>query len=95
MAKLTEKSRKVWEYVRDNDYGDGVSMEELAAGVGMEIKQIGPLVWNVLKAKKDGSRPTLVTYEKRVVEGQPKPVGYAHITEEGKVYVDVEEETAE
>lgn len=95
MAKLTEKTRAVLNYVRDHDNGDGVRMIDIAEGVGMTVKAIGPIVWTSLKEKKDGSRGALVTYEKRVVEGQEKPVGYVHITEEGKAYQEVEEELAD
>lgn len=95
MAKLTEKTRKVLEFVRENDHGDGVTMTAIAEGVGLSIKAIGPIVWTSLKEKKDGSRPALVTYEKRVVAGLEKPVGYVHITEAGKTYEDEAEEIAE
>lgn len=95
MAKLTPKTKAVLDYVRENDNGDGVLMSDIAEGTGMTVKAIGPIVWTSLKEKKDGSRGALVTYEKRVVEGQEKPVGYVHITEEGRVYQDPEEDVAE
>lgn len=93
--KLTVKSKAVLDFVRENDTGDGVLMTDIAEGVGLTVKQIGPIVWTSLKEKKDGSRPALVTYEKRVVEGQDKTVGYVHITEDGKVYEDPVEDIAE
>ena len=93
--KLTVKTKMVLDYVRENDKGDGITMAELAEGVGLTVKAIGPIVWTTLKEKKDGSRPALVTYEKRDVEGQDKPVGYVHITEAGRVYEDPVEEVAE
>lgn len=95
MAKLTPKSAAVLEYVKANDKGDGVRMTDLAEALGFTVKQVGPIVWTSLKEKKDGSRPSLVTYEKRTVEGAEKPVGYVHITEAGAAYEDVEEEVAE
>ena len=74
MAKLTEKTRAVFEYVRDFDGGS-------------------------LNTKKDKQgnilREALVSYEKRTIKGEDKPVGYVHITEAGKVYEDPEEEVAE
>jgi hypothetical protein len=94
-TKLTPKAKAVLDYVREHDTGDGVTMAEIAEGTGLTIKACGPLVWTSLKEKKDGSRPTLVTYEKRTVEGQEKPVGFVHITEEGKNWVDPVEEVAE
>lgn len=93
--KLTVKSKAVLDYVRENDTGNGIAMTEVADGIGMTVKQIGPIVWTSLREKKDGSRPALVKYEKRVVEGQDKTVGYVHITEDGKVYEDPIEEIAE
>lgn len=93
--KLTVKTKAVLDFVRENDEGDGISMQDLAEGVGMTVKQIGPIVWTSLREKKDGSRPALVTYEKRSIEGQDKTVGYVHITEEGKIYEDPVEEVAE
>lgn len=95
MAKLTPKSKAVLDFVREHDNGDGIEMSVIAAGLGMTIKQIGPIVWTSLKEKKDGSRGALVSYEKRVIEGKEKPVGYVHITEEGKNYEDPIEEIAE
>ena len=95
MAKLTEKTKAVLDYVKANDTGDGVLMTEIAENLGLTVKQIGPIVWTSLKEKKNGSHGTLVTYEKRMVEGQEKPVGYVHITEEGRMYEDTEEEVAE
>lgn len=95
MAKLTPKSRAVLDYVREHDTGDGIEMAKIAEGLGMTVKQIGPIVWTSLKEKKDGSRGALVSYEKRPVEGKEKPVGYVHITKEGLSYEDPEEEIAE
>ena len=95
MSKLTVKSKAVLDYVRENDKGDGVLMTDIADNTGMTLKQIGPLVWTSLKEKKDGSRPSLVSYEKRNIEGQDKPVGYVHITEEGRTYEDPDEDIAE
>lgn len=95
MAKLTAKSKAVLDYVRENDMGDGVKMTDIADALGMTVKQIGPIVWTSLKEKKDGTRPALVTYEKREVEGYEKPVGYVHITEDGAKYEDPVEEVAE
>lgn len=95
MAMLKEKSRMVWEYVRDHDNGNGIPMSEIAEGTGLTIKQLGPIVWTSLKEKKDGSRGALVKYEKREIPGMEKPVGYVHITEEGKNYVEIEEEIAD
>lgn len=94
-GKLTVKSKMVLDYVRENDKGDGVLMADIAEGVGLTVKQIGPIVWTSLREKKDGSRPALVTYEKRNIEGQDKPVGYVHITDDGKAYKDPVEEIAE
>ena len=95
MAKLTPKSKAVLDFVREHDNGDGVKMTDIAAGLGMTVKQIGPIVWTSLKEKKGGSRGALVSYEKRSVAGEEKPVGYVHITAEGKSYEDPEEEIAE
>lgn len=95
MAKLTVKTRAVLDYVREHDTGDGVLMTDIAEGLGMTVKQIGPIVWTSLKEKKDGSRGALVTYEKREIKGQDKPVGYVHITQEGRDYEDPVEEVAE
>ena len=89
--KLTEKTKMVLDFVRANDNGDGVTMQAIAEGTGLSIKACGPIVWTALKAKKDGSRGDLVTYEKRTVEGEDKPVGYVHITDEGRDFDDTVE----
>lgn len=95
MAKLTEKTRIVFDFVKENDKGDGVKMEDIAIATGLTIKQVGPIVWTSLKEKKDGSRPALVSYEKRMVDGSDKPVGYVHLTDAGKNYVETDEDIAE
>lgn len=95
MGKLTSKTKAVLDYVRENDSGDGVKMTDIAEALGLSVKAIGPIVWTSLKEKKDGSRGALVKYEKREIPGQDKPVGYVHITEEGKNYQDPVEDVAE
>lgn len=95
MAKLTEKSWAVLNYIRENEKADGLTMNEIADGIGLTVKQIGPIVWTSLKAKKDGSRGDLVRYEKREVPGADKPVGFVFLTDEGREYSDPVEEIAE
>ena len=95
MAKLTPNTKMILDYVRDHDNGDGVKLTDIADALGLTKMQVIPVVSIALKEKKDGSRPSLVTYEKREVAGEAKPVGYVHITEAGKVYEDPEEEVAE
>lgn len=92
MAKLAEKSAKVLEYLQANDDGNGVSVPEIASGLGVEPKNIYPIVSIALAAKKDGSRPALVTYEKRTIEGNDKTVGYAVLTAEGRDFVNADED---
>lgn len=94
-GKLTAKSKMVLDYVRENSGEDGISLQDLADGVGMTTRQIGPIVWTVLQKEKEGVRPALVTYEKREIEGEEKPVGYVMITEAGRAYEEEEEELAE
>lgn len=90
MAKLSEKTAKVLTYLQANDKGQGIAISEVAAALGVENKNVLPVVTLSLGAKKDGSRPALATYEKRVIEGSEKPVGYAVLTAEGHTYVDAE-----
>ena len=85
MAKLTENSATIFNYIRDNDEGDGLSMQEIADGTGRTVKQIGPVVWTQL-GKERGDRPQLVEYKKIEVEGEDKRVGYVFITEAGINY---------
>lgn len=92
MAKLAEKSGKVLEYLQENDTGNGVTIAEIAAAMGLEEKNIRPVVTLSLAAKKDGSRGALALYEKREVEGEEKPVGYAVLTPEGREFVDEDDE---
>lgn len=88
MAKLTEKTKKVLDYLQANDKGDGIAISEISAALGVEDKNIRPIVTLSLAAKKDGSREALVLYEKREVEGSEKPVGYAVLTPFGRNFVD-------
>lgn len=94
MAKriLAEKSGKVLAYLQEHDTGDGISIKEIADAMGLEEKNIRPVVTLSLAAKKDGSRGALVLYEKREVEGEEKTVGYAVLTDEGREFVDETEE---
>lgn len=90
MGRLTEKSKKVFEYVKENDTGDGLTLETIANGTGLTVKAVGPIVWTALQEKKDGSRGALVSYEKRQV--QDKTIGYVHITPLGREYESESEE---
>lgn len=88
MAKLAEKSGNVLAYLQEHDTGDGVSIREIAEAMGLEEKNIRPVVTLSLAAKKDGSRGALAVYDKREVDGEEKPVGFAVLTEEGRNFVD-------
>jgi hypothetical protein len=93
MSKLTEKGKKVLDYVREHDNGDGVLLTDIAEGTGLSVKAVGPIVWTSLKEKKDGSRPALVIYEKRNSGNDDgKTIGYVHITTAGAEWVDTEDE---
>ncbi len=92
MAKLAEKTGKVLQYLQENDSGNGISIAEIAAAMGLEEKNIRPVVTLSLAAKKDGSRGALALYEKRQVEGEEKTVGYAVLTPEGRDFVDEDDE---
>ena len=94
-GKLTEKTKKVLDYLREHDEGDGVKITEMAEALDMSVKSVGPIVWVTLKAKKDGSRPALAVYEKRTLPNYDKPIGYARITDEGREFQEIEEEPAE
>lgn len=91
MAKLAEKTGEVFAYLQAHDTGEGVSIAEIAEAVGREPRSVLPSVTLGLAAKKDGSRPALAIYEKRD-EGGEKPVGYAVLTEEGRNFVDEDDE---
>lgn len=92
MAKLTAKTKMVFEYIRDNDEGEGVSLPALAEGIGLTPKQIGPIIWTTLaKPSKDGTREALVSYEKvPSPEDAEKTVTIIHITEDGKTFTEGE-----
>lgn len=84
MAKLAENSAKVLEFLQQNDAGEGVSVHEIAEALGKTTRSVIPTITLSLgTAPKDGSRGILATYEKREVEGEDKPVGFAVLTEEG------------
>lgn len=76
--KLTEKSRIVFEYLKNN--GGKVSIDELANATGRSARSVGA---NVLDLTKKG----LVVREKEEVEGAEKPVAYAILTDAGKTFV--------
>ena len=92
MAKLAEKSGKVLAYLQEHDNGEGIAISELAEAMGLREVQVRPVVTLSLAAKKDGSRGALATYEKREIEGEEKPVGYAVLTPEGRDFVDEDDE---
>jgi len=94
MAKLAEKTGKVLAYLQEFDFGEGVSIEQIAEAMGLEEKQVRPCITLGLAAKKDGTRGALARYEKRADKnGGEKPVGYAVLTDEGAAYVDADEAT--
>lgn len=82
MAKLTEMSSAVFNYVKEN--GGRVSIDELASALDRSTRSVGA---NVTDLTKKG----LVVREKVTVEGAEKPVTYVQITDEGKDFVPTEE----
>lgn len=91
MAKLAEKSLNVLNYLQANDNGQGIAVTEIAEALGVSVKSVIPCVTLSLgKAPKDGSRGVLASYDKRVIEGVEKPVGYAVLTEEGMNFTSAE-----
>ena len=92
MAKLTEKALTVLNFIKNNDSGNGVTIDEIAAGTGFTKKQVGPLVWTTLKEKTEKGtdkviRGKLVEYNKESKK--------AFITALGATYEEAEEEVAE
>lgn len=92
MAKLSESVGQVFDYIQANDTGEGVAISEIANALGKEEKQVRPIVVLHLREKRDGSRGALATYVKKDIEGEDKPVGYAVLTEEGKNFVNADDE---
>ena len=82
MAKLTEMSSAVFNYVKEN--GGRVSIDELASALDRSTRSVRA---NVTDLTKKG----LVVREKVTVEGAEKPVTYVQITDEGKDFVPTEE----
>lgn len=88
VKKLAAGTAEVLDYLKQFDNGEGCSIEEIANALNRSMKSILPTVTLSLAKKKDGSREALAVYEKRTVEGKEKPVGYAVLTDAGRVYTD-------
>ncbi len=85
---MTEKTKMVFDYIQANERPEGIPLPEIAAGVGLTVKQVSPIIWTSLKAKKDGSRGDLVTYDKKEVAGEEKLVHFVYLTDEGRAYTE-------
>ena len=83
MAKLTEKNFEVCNYVKEN--GGRVSMPELVDALGRNMRSISA---NVTSLVKHG----LVTKEEVEVEDADKPIKYVVLTDEGKAFVNADDD---
>ena len=80
--KLTDKSREIFEYVKAHGK---VSVDEMVKKFGRSSRSIGA---NVLDLRKKG----LANRSTETIEGKEKPVIYVELTDEGKVFVESDEE---
>lgn len=81
--KLTDKSREIFEYVKA--HGGKASVGEMVNKFGRSSRSIGA---NVLDLRKKG----LVNRSTETVEGEEKPIIHVELTDEGKVFVESDEE---
>lgn len=89
---LKENSRKVLDYVKAND-GTNMTAADIAAGTGLEVKQVNGIVTSAFQKKGLMKRTPA---EIQLEDGTHKAVKFISLTEEGKNFdPDAEEAKAE
>lgn len=89
---LKENSRKVLDYVKAND-GTNMTAADIAAGTGLEVKQVNGIVTSAFQKKGLMQRTPA---EVQLEDGTHKAVKFISLTEEGKSFdPDAEEAKAE
>ena len=89
---LKENSRKVSDYVKAND-GTNMTAADIAAGTGLEVKQVNGIVTSAFQKKGLMKRTPA---EIQLEDGTHKAVKFISLTEEGKSFdPDAEETKAE
>ena len=89
---LKENSRKVLDYVKANDGAD-MTAADIAAGTGLEVKQVNGIVTSAFQKKGLMKRTPA---EIQLEDGTHKAVKFISLTEEGKSFdPDAEETKAE
>lgn len=89
---LKENSRKVLDYVKAND-GTNMTAADIAAGTGLEVKQVNGIVTSAFQKKGLMQRTPA---EIQLEDGTHKAVKFISLTEEGKNFdPDAEEAKAE
>ena len=89
---LKENSRKVLDYVKAND-GTNMTAADIAAGTGLEVKQVNGIVTSAFQKKGLMKRTPA---EIQLEDGTHKAVKFISLTEEGKNFdPDAEEDKAE
>ena len=89
---LKENSRKVLDYVKAND-GTNMTAADIAAGTGLEVKQVNGIVTSAFQKKGLMQRTPA---EIQLEDGTHKGVKFISLTEEGKNFdPDAEEAKAE
>ena len=89
---LKENSRKVLDYVKAND-GTNMTAADIAAGTGLEVKQVNGIVTSAFQKKGLMKRTPA---EIQLEDGTHKAVKFISLTDEGRNFdPDVEEAKAE
>ena len=89
---LKENSRKVLDYVKANDGAD-MTAADIAAGTGLEVKQVNGIVTSAFQKKGLMKRTPA---EIQLEDGTHKAVKFISLTDEGRNFdPDVEEAKAE
>ena len=89
---LKENSRKVLDYVKAND-GTNMTAADIAAGTGLEVKQVNGIVTSAFQKKGLMQRTPA---EIQLEDGTHKAVKFISLTDEGRNFdPDAEEAKAE
>ena len=89
---LKENSRKVLDYVKAND-GTNMTAADIAAGTGLEVKQVNGIVTSAFQKKGLMQRTPA---EVQLEDGTHKAVKFISLTDEGRNFdPDAEEAKAE
>jgi len=81
MAKFSENSKLVYNYVKENEGKDGVTAAEIAEGTGLNTRQVNGIVTSAFQRKGLMER---IPAEVELEDGTHKSIKLIKLTADGK-----------